>query len=115
MNSRTNTFLAWLFASVIACGIAYYALVLNHEKEAKQKAYHVTENAAVEKRFNEWAYVAKEKAVSKTETVKLLVVPSKLGNDDLFDSKCLIYTNTEFRTSTMLCPGVTSDDLDVPE
>ena len=94
------------------CGVVFYALDTTNKGKAKQTASYAAESAAVEKMFNEWAYIAKEKAISKQETIKLLVIPSKTGSDEFFATKCLIYTNSETKTSSMVCPG--DFNLDVP-
>ncbi len=70
------------------------------EKEAaKQRG---TERMAAEKaRISQWAHITKEKQITPTETVKLVIIPSALG--DVFDTKCLIYTNSEYKQSNMVC------------
>lgn len=77
----------------------YYELVAKPEKHDKQTQQRRGEEA---KRFNDWAYVAKEKEISPGERIKLVIVPHPWG--DFFDTKCLIYTNEEFRQSSMICP-----------
>lgn len=41
--------------------------------------------------------------ISESETVKLLTVPDAMLSDPLFDTRCLIYTNQEFRQTQIKC------------
>lgn len=61
-------------------------------------------------RFNQWAYVAKEKQIAPGETLKLVIIPDPLGFD-ILDTKCLIYTNFEYKQSSMICPGATQESI----
>lgn len=44
------------------------------------------------------------------KTIKLVVIPSQYGID-IFDTKFLIYTNTIFHTSSMICPDANREDI----
>lgn len=61
-------------------------------------------------RYNQWAYVAKEKQIAAGETLKLVIIPNSLGFE-ILDTNCLIYTNAEYKQSTMICPGATQEDI----
>ena len=61
-------------------------------------------------RFDEWAYVAKEKQIAPGETVRLIIIPDPMGFD-FMDTKCLIYTHREFRQSSMICPDATKENI----
>ena len=93
-------------AIVLVCGLgywAYYSWVLEPSREEKRQ---VKQKAEASQRFNDWAYVAKEKEVAAGETIKLVIVPSRSGMPYL-DAKCLIYTHREFKASSMHCLGET--------
>lgn len=62
-----------------------------------------------EKRFKEWAYVAQDKEIRPGERIKLVIVPSPLG--EYFDTRCLVYTNDAFKQSSMVCPGADKEFL----
>lgn len=98
---------AEIVGSIIVVGAlgywAYYSWVLEPAKDEKRQ---VKQKAEASQRFTDWAYVAKEKEVAPGETIKLLIVPSRNGTGAL-DPKCLIYTNREFKTSSMVCLGET--------
>lgn len=79
---------------------AYNSWVLQPEKQRQRQVERKAESS---QRFKDWAYVAKEKEVAPGEVVKLVVIPSSYGVEFL-DIKCLIYTNRELKTSSMICP-----------
>jgi hypothetical protein len=58
-------------------------------------------------------YVAQEKALSATEDLRIVVVPSPFGRP--LDVRCLIYRNREFQQVTFTCPDARLDDLSLPE
>lgn len=77
-----------------------------------QKDNHYLERKAADKeRFEKGAYIAKEKQLSPTESLRLVIIPGKIGGD-LFDTKCLIYTNTQYKTAQMQCPDTTNQDFE---
>jgi len=92
-----------LFAviSLAACGAG--------DKAEKDKQ-HSERRAAAKTRFEQWAYVAKEKQIAPGETIKLVIIPDPLGLD-ILDTKCLIYTNAEYKQSSMICPNADQDSL----
>lgn len=100
MSPSTQRAITLIAIVGIASAWAYNSWVL---KPAKQRQSYSERKAEDQRRFKEWAYVAKEKDVAPGETVKLIVIPSPYGVD-LLDIKCLIYTNREFKNSSMVCP-----------
>jgi hypothetical protein len=106
--ARTATTL--LIAFAIAAWV-YQAWVAKPEQQ-RQRA--TVQHAEASQRFAEWARVVKEKEVAPGETIKLVVIPSPLGHE-LFDTKCLIYTHREFKTSSMICPDAKQSDLEAGE
>lgn len=81
-------------------------------RESVERVQRATENQHAKQRFNNWAYIAKEKEISPGETIKLVIIPSTYA-DDFSDTKCFIYTHKEYRTSSMLCPDAKQDNIDV--
>lgn len=67
----------------------------------------------IDQRVKDWAYVARSKQITPTEELSLVVVPSEFGEP--LDVKCFIYKNREFNQATMVCPGISQDDIRVPE
>jgi hypothetical protein len=92
----------------ILVGIAAAALLwaLLHRQDGVQHAL-AAEDAA---RVKAWAYVAREKALSPSEDLRLVVVPSELGRH--FDVRCLIYRNRETGATAFTCPDARQDQLD---
>ena len=90
----------------IASWWGYSELIAKPEKRDKQAQQRRGEEA---KRFNDWAYVAKDKEIGPGERIKLVIVPHPWG--DFFDTKCLIYTNDEFKQSSMICPDASRDNI----
>lgn len=101
----------WLIAA-IAIGIL---ITLCNDKNIERKNRNQTQHANrqaedtdAKQRFEKWAYIAKEKQISTSETVRLLIIPEPMGMD-LFDTKCLIYSNAEYKTAQMICPDADKD------
>ncbi len=55
-------------------------------------------------------YIAARTQISPSEEVRILVVPSSLG--ELFDVKCVIYRDSESHQALMSCPNASAQDLD---
>jgi len=84
----------------------------NKEQPAKEQP-NTKNSEYMEKakaRFNQWAYVAKEKQIAPGETLKLVIIPDPLGFE-ILDTKCLIYTNSEYKHSSMICPNATQESI----
>lgn len=90
---------------------AYQSWFVQPEKQRQRYAKH---QAEASQRFTDWAYVAREKEVAPGETVKLVIIQHSTGLD-MLDTKCLIYTHREFRTSSMICPDARQDDIEANE
>ena len=93
---------------IILCVIVVLAGCSDNKVSPEQK--HIERKAAAQHRFEQWAYVAKEKQIAPGETVKLLIIPDPEGIDFL-DTKCLIYTHQDYRQSNMICPNTDSMNL----
>ena len=94
---------------IILCAILLLSACDNAEKEASEQRREEAKQAD-QARLAQWAYIAKEKQVTATETVKLLIIPSKLGK--YFDTKCYIYSNAEYKQSNMVCGKPDDVNLD---
>jgi hypothetical protein len=107
MTETTKTRLGLL---IVASGLAvwaYQSWVAAPERHRYQVAQR---NAADVQRFKDWAYIAKEKEIAPGETVRLVVIPSAMGEP--MDTKCFLYTHREFRTSSMICPDADRNFID---
>jgi len=80
------------------------------DNKAGQEQKRIERKAAAQHRFEQWAYIAKEKQIAPGETVKLLIIPDPTGIDFL-DTKCLVYTHQDYRQSNMICPNADSLSL----
>jgi hypothetical protein len=108
MSSTTEKIVgALLLTGVMAWG---YQSWIAKPKDQKQQRNITERQAEDSQRFKDWAYVAKEKQITPGETIKLVIIPGPLGYD-LFDTKCLIYTHQEFKTSSMVCPDADKDNI----
>lgn len=54
-------------------------------------------------RLDRGAYVHTRKRISDTEEVEVLIVPE--AQADALDTRCIVYTNTELKTSSITCNG----------
>lgn len=92
----------------IIVGIAAAALLLGfQQRQGSAQRVLAAEDAA---RVKTWAYVAREKALSPSEDLRMVVVPSELGRH--FDVRCLIYRNRETGATAFTCPDARQDQLD---
>lgn len=107
MSERTQQFVGGIVLAGALSAWAYYSWVIEPEK---QRQRYVERKAESSQRFNDWAYVAKQKEVAPGEDIKLVVIPNASGVEFL-DTKCLIYTNKEFKTSSMICPDAERSNL----
>lgn len=82
----------------------------NDDKKIEETQRHKHDQETAKARFEQWAYVAKQKNISSTETVRLLIIPDPEGLE-FMDTKCLIYTHQEFKQSTMICPDADKDAI----
>jgi len=89
--------------SMFAGAFAYQAFVVAPKEEAKSKRIATQSEAEAAARFNKWAYVEKEKEISPGETLRLVRIPSKDGFE-YADTKCLVYTSSEFKSVFFSCP-----------
>lgn len=91
-------------AILVASGIGLYAYLTRQDAPPRPLP------AETERRVKEWAYVAQEKALSASEDLRLVVIPSEFGK--FFDVRCLIYRNRETNTATFVCPEARQDQLE---
>lgn len=90
---------------LVATGLAWWYYQYTAVQKVRHTTEHAVREAANEQRFKNWAYVAKEKEIAPGESIRLVVIPDPTGFDFL-DTKCLIYTHREFKTSSIVCPDV---------
>lgn len=103
-----------VMGALIAAGIAawaYQSWVVHPERQRQKQEARMAERS---QRFTEWARVAKEKEISPGETIKLVVIPHPTGVE-FMDTKCLIYTHREYKTSSMICPDAKQSDIEADE
>ena len=94
------------YVIIIAVIVAGLLLAYQQRQDGVQHVL-AAEDAA---RVKTWAYVAREKALSPSEDLRLVVVPSELGRH--FDVRCLIYRNRESGATVFTCPDARQDQLD---
>jgi hypothetical protein len=58
-------------------------------------------------------YVASTTTLSASEDLRIVVVPSALGEP--LDTKCFLYRNREWQQSVFTCPDARQDDISLPE
>jgi hypothetical protein len=67
------------------------------------------DTAANAERVKRGPYVATSKEISDHETMRVVIVPHPLGPH--FDTACVVYTNRDFKTSSMQCPDADKQSL----
>jgi len=93
-------------------GATWHWLVNVPEKRKATSTRLAMQEKEAKARFERWAYVAKAKDIGPGETIRLVIIPHPSGIDFL-DTKCLIYTHTEYRSSSMQCPGAKQEDIEI--
>lgn len=96
---------------IVIGGLGYWGYSSWVAEPAAEKKNSMETRSRSAQRFKDWAYVAKEKEISPNETVKLIIIPSPYGIP-VMDTKCLIYTNQEFKTSSMICPNAEQNNIE---
>jgi len=91
----------FLLIAISACG---------KSDQTKAEREYLARKDAQKARFDNGAYISKEKQISTTETVRVVILPSKV--DDFLDVKCVLYTNAEFKVAQMQCPDISTLDFD---
>lgn len=101
-----------IISSVAIIFLCVTTLTLLYRSSHDQPA-RAAERKTTEQRAEAGPYIAVTKAISKDETVRVLVIPHPLG--EFFDVTCVIYTNREVGTATMNCPTAHQGEISVPE
>lgn len=101
----------------ILLGAFFYKIwVVQPKEDAKQRQRYDKDKVAASQRFTDWAYIAKSKEIAPGETVKLVVIPGTSPYaSEVFDTKCLVYTHREFKTSSMICPDAKQAEIQISE
>lgn len=86
----------------------YYELIEKPRRAEVRRAVAKEQSSA---RFDAWAYVAREKSLSATETIRLVIIPHPSGIE-LLDTKCFLYTHADFRQSQLTCPDARQQDIE---
>ncbi len=63
-----------------------------------------TDAARSRARFDAGAYILRSKQLSEHEELKLIVIPEGYVED--LDTRCVVYQDSELRTSTITCNGI---------
>lgn len=90
-------------------GVTYW----NFVEEPKSKAYaeqQARRDTAAAKIKADGMHIVSTKEVAPGQVIQLTVMPHSSGMDFL-DLKCLIYTHTEYRQSTIVCPSANQTDI----
>lgn len=103
MTSTHKWLLAVTATAVLSSLIGNRIGAENARKEIKKHESTIHDAEALA-RFKAWAYVAKTKEIGSGETLKLIVVPHPYG-DSIYDTKCIIYANSELKQTSMSCQG----------
>ncbi len=77
-------------------GLAQDVLARKHEAEQ--------ELARSRARLEAGAFVLRRKHLSDSEDIEVIVIPEGLA--DALDTRCIVYRNSELRTSSIACSGI---------
>jgi len=101
---------AFRIVGIVALAIGGGILLMNMLTKEPPRT---TTGKTTDRREKEGPYVASEKALSATEDLRIVVVPSPLGEP--LDVKCLIYRNREMNQVVFTCPDVRQEDISLPD
>lgn len=95
---------------IVAAAIYYFGW--HAPKEEKRQLARQKQAAADLNRQQQGARLIVATEFAPGQVISTVVIPGKYGVD-IFDTKCIVYTHTEFKQSNMVCPGATQGDLDL--
>jgi len=99
---NVKTIVVAVIGALITMAVAVSAISSKRQADAeKRERYEGRKSARVE-RFRQGSYVGSDKEIATGERIRVVVIPSKDG--DLFDTKCVLYTNLAAGTSSITCP-----------
>lgn len=99
MQNLQRFVLVIIAVGAIAIGISWL-WDLREERVRAREEYKAREAQNAE-RAKSGPYLEFNKMISPTEKVSIVVIPHPWG--DLMDKRCLVYLNTEYKTSSMNC------------
>jgi len=98
---------------LLGAGLVVAAIATVIGVAAMREPPRTTTGKTTDQRVREGPYVASEKALSATEDLRIVVVPSPLGEP--LDVKCFLYRNREMNQVVFTCPDVRQEDISLPE
>lgn len=103
----------WLVV-IAAIGTAFYfSNEMKNDKKNLMKAERIKEQVALKERYKKGAYIDNESKLSDYETTKTIIYPGKSefsdSYDEMYDTTCLVYTNTQIGESKVKCSGLLFD------
>lgn len=114
MISKSNA--TWIIVIIaIAAGI-YFTYTNKKDTQIRLKAERLQGQSLLKERYKKGAYIDNESKLSDYETTKTIIYPGKsqFGNDydEMYDTTCLVYTNTQLKQSKVKCSGLLFDTDD---
>lgn len=74
-------------------------------QQALAKKYQVEQEVARSRaRLEAGAFILRSKRVSDSEVIQVVVIPESTTEE--LDTRCIVYKNSELRTSSIACSGV---------
>lgn len=104
--------LIWSILFLTLAGVIYNSTQSSKENKAKEDSKKAIEQSQLKTRFEKGAYVANQSKLSEYEVAKTIIYPSKsmLGDyDEMYDTSCIVYINTQLNQAKMKCTGLLID------
>ena len=99
--------------NVICAGVGVAAVVMLGLLWSMRPAATPRAGTTTDQRVLQGPYIASTKALSDTEDLRIVVVPSEFGRP--LDVKCFLYRNREWQQTVFTCPDVRQEDISLPE
>lgn len=109
-QSSSNTLFA-LAAAGVAITAYFFWYTPNELAKADRRAARATATSA---RFATGPYVAHEREIAPGQILRTVVIPHSSGLD-VFDTKCFLFTNQEFKQASFTCPEAKQADIEVSQ
>ena len=91
-------------ALLLAAAAAALQLAVLFGRDPAEAERRTAPGASQQERLDRGAYVVRSKQITDTENVQTIVIPEGLSTE--FDTRCVVYQNSELRTSSITCTGI---------
>lgn len=112
--NKSNVIWALIITAVVAS--TYFSRESNKKDKIENAATSAKQQAEQKARYLRGAYIANESKLSEFETAKTVIYPGKDQSieyyDEMYDTTCMVYSNSQTKVSTTKCTGLLVEEND---